>query len=383
MSTYSVKGKGWRYDFTLNGTRYTNAWFETKNKAKQAEAKRKEEILNPRQEKEIPTAMGFLELVNRRLDHVKAYNSASHYRDHIYMARRWIKEWNELTCDAVSPDRIQSYILKRSRVSPYTANKELRYLRALFNFGVKRKWILLNPTQGMSFLPVEKRIKYVPPKEDALRVIMAADPDTQEYLFAIKETMGRMSEINRLSWPDVNFDQKYVVLYTRKKKGGHLTPRKVPMTSKLFKVLSHRFEHREKDKPWVFWHRYWDRKNKEWVEGPYKDRKRIMRTLCTKAGVRYFRFHPLRHLGASILDHANVNLGSIQRILGHENRSTTEIYLHSIGEAEREAMTIYESFTQDSHTDSHTEINKELALSANSSFYWRARPDSNGRPADS
>ena len=105
MSTYSVKGKGWRYDFTLNGTRYTNAWFETKNKAKQAEAKRKEEILNPRQEKEIPTAMGFLELVNRRLDHVRAYNSASHYRDHIYMARRWIKEWNELTCDAVSPDR--------------------------------------------------------------------------------------------------------------------------------------------------------------------------------------------------------------------------------------------------------------------------------------
>ena len=92
---------------------------------------------------------------------------------------------------------------------------------------------------------------------------MAADPDTQEYLFAFKETIGRMSEINRLSWPDVNFDQKYVVLYTRKKKGGHLTPRKVPMTSKLFKVLSHRYEHRDKDKPWVFWHRYWDRKNKK------------------------------------------------------------------------------------------------------------------------
>ena len=88
-----------------------------------------------------------------------------------------------------------------------------------------------------------------------------------------------------------------------------------------------------------------------------------MRTLCTKAGVRYFRFHPLRNLGASILDHANVNIGSIQRILGHENRSTTEIYLHSIGEAEREAMTIYESLTQDSHTDSHTETKEELTHS--------------------
>ena len=39
MSCYFVKGKGWRYDFTQNGTRYTGAWFKTKNDAKQAEGK--------------------------------------------------------------------------------------------------------------------------------------------------------------------------------------------------------------------------------------------------------------------------------------------------------------------------------------------------------
>ncbi len=70
-----------------------------------------------------------------------------------------------------------------------------------------------------------------------------------------------------------------------------------------------------------------------------------MKTLCKKTKVRYFRFHALRHLGAScasILDRENVNLGSIQRLLGHENRTTTEIYLHSIGEAEQEAMKVLE-----------------------------------------
>jgi integrase len=107
-------------------------------------------------------------------------------------------------------------------------------------------------------------------------------------------------------------------------------------------VLSRLFEVRDESKPWVFWHRYWDRKKKEWLEGPYQDRKRIMKTLCEDAGVRYFRYHPLRHLGASILDHANVNIGSIQRILGHENRTTTEIYLHSIGESDRKAMKVFE-----------------------------------------
>ena len=41
MSVYSKKGKGWRYDFTLKGERYTQAWFPTKTKAKQAESRNK------------------------------------------------------------------------------------------------------------------------------------------------------------------------------------------------------------------------------------------------------------------------------------------------------------------------------------------------------
>jgi integrase len=106
-----------------------------------------------------------------------------------------------------------------------------------------------------------------------------------------------MGEINRLTWADVNLEERYVVLYTRKKKGGHLTPRKVPMTQKLFEVLSRRYEKRVKDKLWVFWQRYWDREQKDRVEGPYQDRKKFMKTLCKKAGVRYFPFHALRHLG--------------------------------------------------------------------------------------
>lgn len=38
------------------------------------------------------------------------------------------------------------------------------------------------------------------------------------------------------------------------------------------------------------------------------------------------------------MDNNNVPIGSIQRILGHENRTTTEIYLHSIGDQERNAL---------------------------------------------
>jgi integrase len=74
-----------------------------------------------------------------------------------------------------------------------------------------------------------------------------------------------------------------------------------------------------------------------------------------KAKVKYFRFHALRHFGASMLDSANVPIGSIQRILSHENRSTTENYLHSIGDSERQAMDVLNAqFENFSHTNSHT-----------------------------
>ena len=133
------------------------------------------------------------------------------------------------------------------------------------------------------------------------------------------------------------------------------------MPDKLHDVLSRRYASRAKEKPWVFWHRFLDHKKRKWVEGPYQERKKIMKTLCKKAGVRYFRFHALRHFGASMLDQARVPISSIQQILGHENRTTTEIYLHSIGEAEREAMTVFDrEIERNSHTDSHTGKTKDL-----------------------
>jgi len=73
--------------------------------ARLAEANARRALQNP-PAKPQPTAMGFLELLNKRLDHVKAYNTDQHYKDNVYHSTRWAKEWGSLklhhrfwTCD--------------------------------------------------------------------------------------------------------------------------------------------------------------------------------------------------------------------------------------------------------------------------------------------
>ena len=71
-----------------------------------------------------------------------------------------------------------------------------------------------------------------------------------------------------------------------------------------------------------------------------------MKTLCKKANVPYFRFHPIRHAGATSLDHQNIPISSIQKLLGHENRSTTEIYIHSSDSKTIEAIKEFEKINE-------------------------------------
>lgn len=351
MSVYSTK-KGWRYDFTRNGQRYTGAWFKTKRQAKGKEAERRERLLT---QSSTPTDMAFSELVNRRLDHIQAWNSRAHYVDYRYLSRKWAERWDGLNCSEINGEMIEAFILERNQVSAHTANKELRSLRSLFNFGKKKKLISENPSEQLGFLPVEKRLKRIPLPWEIDKVIALAEPDFQDYLWTIRETMARVSEINRLTWDDVDLEERFVILYTRKKRGGHLTPRKVPMTEKLHSILSRRCADRDPSQPFVFWHKYWSNKTREEKVGPYKNRRRALRTLCERAGVKYFGFHALRHAGASVMEQANVPVGSIQRILGHESRRTTEIYLHSIGQAERQAMAMFEQVRSQSLTQSLTQ----------------------------
>ncbi|MBW1834524.1 MAG: hypothetical protein JRI62_07070, partial [Deltaproteobacteria bacterium] len=69
-----------------------------------------------------------------------------------------------------------------------------------------------------------------------------------------------------------------------------------------------------------------------------------------------------------ILDNIGTSIGTIQRILGHQNRRTTEIYLHSVGDAERKAM---DKLQEDDIFSNGFSINPEAPTNMPMSFWQR------------
>jgi integrase len=337
MSVYFVEKKGWRYDFMLKGQRHTQAWFQTKRAAKDAEQRKRKELSLP-----ASIDMDFLTLLNLRLDEVKQRLSHEHYMDTVYHARRWAERWSGLACTEITIELITELRDQRSKISNQTANKELRYLRSLFNWGIRKGYIYQNPASIVDMMRVEKRGVYVPSQEDIEKVFAVANNEQREYLWCLRDSLARSREINQLEWDHIDFQNKTITLYTRKKKHGTKTPRTIPMTRKLYEVLHSRNKKNVDGVPWVFWHKYYSRNEGKVIVGPFKDRKKFMRSLCKIAGVRYFRFHPLRHAGASLMENINIPLTHIQEILGHENRKTTETYIHALNKSKYEVMTLFE-----------------------------------------
>lgn len=286
--------------------------------------------------------MQFAELIASRLAFVAGYHSEYHAREYRYMAARWLRAWAELEADDITLEMVEAFLLARKKKSALAANKDLRYLKAAFNWGIKRGYCSGNPVRGLPFFPVDKRLKRVPSVADMERLLSVAEGEDYAYILTLRDTLGRVGEINQLRWDDVFLADGYLVLYTRKKKGGSLTPRKIFLTERLRSCLEFRLAKRRRADQWVFTNRCYSRKSGRWEVGPYQDRKLLMRKLCRAAGLDYFRYHAIRHSGASALERAGVAITTIQGILGHENRLTTEIYLHSVGQAEKLAMEVFE-----------------------------------------
>ena len=157
-----------------------------------------------------------------------------------------------------------------------------------------------------------------------LKVLMAADPEDMDLIMVLYHTAGRTSEVLNLTWEDVNFEGRWVRLWTRKRRGGELQEDKLAMTDTLYNILWHRWNNRDKASAYVF-------HNEDGSPYTYTQKRYTMQRLCRKAGVKTFGFHAIRHHVASILaDSGKASLSQIQKMLRHRRMTTTDGYIKTL-----------------------------------------------------
>ena len=266
------------------------------------------------------------------LDFATAYLRMAEER---FSKKTWLEKKHafRLSLQTIPPDANAEHITPRHgldvlrRVALSTsgnaANKVRKNLAAAWTWGQRYYGLPpVNPFLAVERFPADQKPRYVPPEEDFWKVYEAADSRDKAFLLFLLHTGARCGEAFRLTWDDVDFPGQKIRLGTRKTGGRGMAYAWLPMTSTLRDALGE-VKARSKGNPLVFSNRH--------NGAQYTARQHMMPELCKAAGVKPFGFHAIRHLAATILAYAGLDLPTVQAILRHHSPTTTARYIKSLG----------------------------------------------------
>jgi integrase len=214
--------------------------------------------------------------------------------------------------------------VKKQEASEWTARKYYGSLAAAFEKAVQWNFLEANPFRRV---PKPKGIELLPTfftaRDFRLFLSVVKEKDFCDLCITGLLSGLRLSELTSLRWDDIDFASK--VIYVRNTKTFTTKTRKnrvVPMSDELCHLLKERKENIRFECETVFHDRYGKKLRDLTVSHTFKKYIR-------KAGLNdKLHFHSLRHSFASALVMSGVSLYAVQKLLGHTNSQTTEIYSH-------------------------------------------------------
>lgn len=327
MPYFDKNKKKWRAAVMREGERF-QALFDTKAEAKGWEAEKKREVAS--KQEQTPDDMELRVFFSRYLDHAEMRFSVKVFKEKRALLQKLSRLWGGGTLlKAVTVDMVASYLETQAKErSNNASNKDRKNLLALWNWGIERFDLKHNPVSKISSLRHDREPQYTPPEGDVLRVLAVATGEERIFLNVYLQTAARRSEVFRWTWmDDINFEKKEVRLGTRKTKDGSMEYAWLPMSEDLHTDLMWLWKNRQfKESPYVF---VCGQPGPRYGQ-PFLVRRKFLKGLCARAGVRPFGFHALRrYVAYTLADTHKISAKTIQRVLRHKHVTTTEIYLQN------------------------------------------------------
>lgn len=253
---------------------------------------------------------------------------------------------------------------KNEPFSPSTLTSMHRLLRVIFKTAVTWQVLKKSPMEGLKYPKLPKRRAACYDEEESTQLLKAlqGEPLQWKVMIMLAITTGmRRGEICGLEWKHLNLDEgiaevEQAIIYTKATKKKLTDPktdgsaRKLSIPDLVVDLLKiHRaesFKRRdslgskwkgEKDRFFVFTGPFGEPYTLEYISTKWK-------SFTEEKGLRFIKFHGLRHTSASLLIYKGIHAKVISERLGHSNINITmNTYGHVFRKADEAAAKTFDA----------------------------------------
>lgn len=303
---------------------------------RQAEAVEREfkEELNRRrhQLREASPEMTFGELAARFLA------EASPRPYHLDRLKVLLPYFNDYPIGRISKSVIREYRglrHKEKRLSETTVNRDVEVLRHLLYWAVDEGFLTQNPLARIRLVRVRRKPRPVMSVDEEDKVIASCAPHLRLIVITAIDTGMRRNELLTQLFEHIDFNRRVLSVTCSKTPGGEA--REIPLTARVVDLLLTVAAQRPSPKGLVF----------TFNDRPIHRIKTAWKAAIRRAGVRYFRFHDLRHGFNTRLMEAGVIQDVRKAIMGHSSgEDINSSYTHVELPIKREAIRKLEAWLE-------------------------------------
>jgi integrase len=214
---------------------------------------------------------------------------------HIDRLKVLLRFWSEIAIGRITKNHTREYRQQRhreKRLTDTTVNRDLECLRHILFWALDEGLLLTNPLSRLRLERERKRKRPVLSLDEEDLLLSAATLHLRPIIITALDAGMRRGELLTQRWEDVDFARRLLFISHSKTPEGEA--REIPLTTRLFNLL-------------------WDMRDDEGLIFTFKGRpihsiKTAWKTSLTRAGIRHYRFHDLRHAFNSRLLEAGATL---------------------------------------------------------------------------
>ena len=245
---------------------------------------------------------------------------------HVDRLKLLLPYWSAVPIGRIHKSMAADYRRRRhaeKAVTDTTINRDLEALRHILFWAVDEGLLSSNPLGRLRLVQERRKPRSILGFEEEARLLVAAAPHLRSIIVVALDTGMRRGELLHQRWEHVDFNRSLLSVTQSKTAGGE--GREIPLTGRVSTLL----QTLRQDEGLLF----------SYKGKPIRIIKTAWKAAIRRAGIRYYRFHDLRHCFNSRLMEAGVIQDVRKALMGHSTgEDVNAIYTHVELPAKREAM---------------------------------------------